>query len=141
MTGKDFRYKPGVVKKAKFQYTPWGKVFNKRLDKSYKKEELLERLKNIEGKDEEQLKGIKDQGEKQFQILTSKTDKKVDFKNVSFKGKLDSELKKIYNDIKEQIKRTYYTKLVCIGYFGFQGLIDMQRELYKTKNTDKNKLS
>ena len=24
-------------------------------------------------------------------------------------------------------------------YFGFQSLIDMQRELYKTKNTDKNK--
>ena len=24
-------------------------------------------------------------------------------------------------------------------YFGFQGLIDMEKELYKTKNTDKNK--
>ena len=41
-----------------------------------KKEGLLKRLKNIEGKDEEQLKAIKDQGEKELQIITSKTDEK-----------------------------------------------------------------
>ena len=63
-----------------------GKVFNKGLDESDKKEGLLKRLEKIEGKDEEQLKTIKDQGEKQLQILTSKTNKEVDFKNVSFKA-------------------------------------------------------
>ena len=75
----------------------------------------MKRLKNIEGKDEEQLKAIKDQGEKQLQILTRKTDKVANFKNVSFKDKLDFELKKAYNDIKEQGQKINYTKLVCIG--------------------------
>ena len=30
-------------------------------------------------------------------------------------------------------------KVLFEKYFGFQGLIDMQRELYKTKSMDKNK--
>ena len=52
---KDLGYKPGVVGKAKFKYSPLGKVFNKGLDEKYKKEGLLQRLKNIEDKDEKQL--------------------------------------------------------------------------------------
>ena len=51
----------------------------------------MKRLKSTEGKNKEQLETIKDQGEKQLQILTSKTNKKVDFINVSLKGRLDSE--------------------------------------------------
>ena len=66
LTGEDLRYKPGIVEKANFEYSPLGKVFNKGLDESDKKERLLKRLKNIEGKDEEQLKAIKDQGKKQL---------------------------------------------------------------------------
>ena len=50
-------------------------VFNKVLNESDKKGGLLKRLKNIEGKKEEQLKAIKDQGEKQ--LFTSKTDKNI----------------------------------------------------------------
>ena len=56
MTSEDLGYKPGVVEQAKFEYSPLGKVFNKSLDKEDKKEGLLKRLKNIEGKNEEQLK-------------------------------------------------------------------------------------
>ena len=41
-----------------------------------------EKLKNIEGKDEEQLQAIKDRGEKRLKMLTSKTNKEVGFKNV-----------------------------------------------------------
>ena len=82
--------------------------------KKTKKEGLFKRVKNIEGKNEE-LKAIKDQGEKQLQILTSKTDKEIDFKNVSFKNKLNPESIKSYNEIKEQNKKIDYTKLVCIG--------------------------
>ena len=55
LTGEDLGYKPDVIQKAKFEYSPLGKVFNKGLDESDKKEGLLKRLKNIEGKDEEQL--------------------------------------------------------------------------------------
>ena len=68
------------MKKQKFEYSPLGKVFNKGRDESDKKEGLLKRLKNIEGKDEEQLKAIKEQGEKQSQILAKKTNQVVDFK-------------------------------------------------------------
>ena len=56
LTGEYLRYKPSVVEQAKFEYSPLGKIFNKRLDKDEdNKEELLKKLKNIEDKNEEQL--------------------------------------------------------------------------------------
>ena len=58
---------------------------------------------------------IKDQAEKQIQMLTNKTDKKVDFKNVSFKSKMNFESAKVYNEIKEENKKIDFAKLVCIG--------------------------
>ena len=54
-TGEDLGYKPDVVQKAKFEYSPLGQVFNKGLNASEKKEGLLKRLKNIESKNEQQL--------------------------------------------------------------------------------------
>ena len=48
-------YKPDVVQKAKFEYSPMGQVFNKGLDTSEKQEGLLKRLKNIEDKTDNQL--------------------------------------------------------------------------------------
>ena len=68
MTGKDLGYKPGVVEKAKFEYSPLGKVFNKGLEKEDKKQELLKRLKNIEDTDEEQLQMIKNKDSKDLSI-------------------------------------------------------------------------
>ena len=61
-TGKDLGYKPDTIEKAKFEYSPLGKVFNKALDESNKKEGLLKRLRNIEGKNhgERQLETIRD---------------------------------------------------------------------------------
>ena len=50
LTGEDLGYKPDIIQKAKFEYSPLGKVFNKGLDDSDKNEEFLKRLKNIEGK-------------------------------------------------------------------------------------------
>ena len=75
----------------------------------------MKKLKNIKGKNEEQLKAFKDQREKKLQILINKTDKKIEFKNISLKYKLNSELKKNYNKIKEQKKPIDYTKLFLIG--------------------------
>ena len=46
LTGEDLGYKPGVVEKAKCEFSALGKVFNKGLDESDKKG-LLNRLKNI----------------------------------------------------------------------------------------------
>ena len=64
LTGEDLGYKPDVIQKAKFEYSPLVKFFDKGLDESDKKEGLLKRLKNIEGKNEQQLDAIKDQGKK-----------------------------------------------------------------------------
>ena len=69
LTGEDLGLKPSTVEQAKFEYSPFGKIFNKGLDKNDQKEGLLKRLKNIEDKNEVQLQAIKDQGEKQLKEL------------------------------------------------------------------------
>ena len=56
LTGEDLGLKPSTIEQAKFEYSPLGKIFNKGLDKNDQKEGLFKRLKNIEGKNEEQLK-------------------------------------------------------------------------------------
>ena len=58
LTGEDLNYKPSTVEQARFEYSPLSKFFNKGLKEEEKKEGLLKRLKNIEGKNEEQLKAI-----------------------------------------------------------------------------------
>ena len=63
LTGEDLNYKPSTVDQAKFDYSLLGKVFNKGLKEEDKKEGLLERLKNIEDKNEEKLKAIKNKTE------------------------------------------------------------------------------
>ena len=73
LTGEDLRYKPGVVAQAKFEYSPLGKVFNKGLGKEYRKEGLLKRQINVEGKNEEQLETIKDQGKNNWMQLKKKS--------------------------------------------------------------------
>ena len=45
LTGEGLGYKSEVVKQAKFEYSPLGKVFNKGLHEKDKKEGLLRRLK------------------------------------------------------------------------------------------------
>ena len=59
-TGEDLNYKPSTVEQAKFHYSPLGKFLNKGLKEKDKKEGLLKRLKDVKGKDEEQLKAIED---------------------------------------------------------------------------------
>ena len=59
LTEKDLGYKPDAFEQAKFEYSPLGKVFTDRLDKSDKNESLLKRLKNIEDKSNNQLLTIK----------------------------------------------------------------------------------
>ena len=53
LTGEDLVLKPTTIEQAKFEYSPFGKIFNKGLDKDDKKEGLLKRLENIEDKNEE----------------------------------------------------------------------------------------
>ena len=64
LTGEDLGYQPDVIQKAKFEYSPLGKVFNKGLDESDIKEELLKRFKNIE----DQSKMTKENKDNQLNI-------------------------------------------------------------------------
>ena len=45
LTGEDLGYKPDVVQKAKFEYSPLGQLFNKGLGTSEEQVGLLKRLK------------------------------------------------------------------------------------------------
>ena len=105
LTGEDLGYKPGVdeylvAEQAKFEYSLLGKVFNKGLEKENKKEGLLKTLKNIEGKNKEQLKEIEYQREKQVDII-NKQGKKTDVIN-----KQKKKLKDVKKTNKIVLKRT-----------------------------------
>ena len=60
LTNKNLGYKPDAFEKAKFEYSPLGKVFTDGLNKSDKKEDLLKRLENIESKSNNQLLTLRD---------------------------------------------------------------------------------
>ena len=55
LTGEDLEYKPSTVGQARFEYFPLSKFINKGLKEEEKKEGLLKRLINIEGKNKELL--------------------------------------------------------------------------------------
>ena len=69
LTDQDLGYRPDPIQKARFEYSPLGQVFNKRLGSNERQEGLLKRLKNIEGKNEQQLDLIKDQGDRQLDLI------------------------------------------------------------------------
>ena len=56
---RDLKYKPDAFERAKFEYSPLGKVFADGLDKSDRNAGLLKRLKNIEDRNDNQLLSIK----------------------------------------------------------------------------------
>ena len=60
LTNKRLGYKPDAFEKAKFEYSPLGKVFTDGLNKTNKKQGLLKRLKNIESKSNNQLLVLRD---------------------------------------------------------------------------------
>ena len=70
LTGEDLGYKSDVIQIAKFEYSPFGKVFNEGLDESDKKG-FLKRLKNIEDTSEEQLKMIENEKDNQLGIKSA----------------------------------------------------------------------
>ena len=55
LTSEDLGLKPSTVEKAKFRYSPLGKIFNKGLSEDNKKEGILKRLENIKDKNDELL--------------------------------------------------------------------------------------
>ena len=55
LIGKDLGLKPSTGEQVKFEYSTLNRFFNKGLKEEEKKDGLLKRLKNIEGKNEELL--------------------------------------------------------------------------------------
>ena len=108
LTGGDLGLKPSTIEQAKFEYSPLGKVFTKGLKKEDKKEGLLKRLKNIEGKNEEQLKVLRDQSEKR--PIISKV-KNPNFNSVSFRNFLDTKSMKVFNEVRNQDEIIDYSQL------------------------------
>ena len=134
MTGENSEYKPGVVEKAKFEFSSLIKVFNKGLDEKGKKEGFLKRLKNIEGKNEEQLKN-------QLKLVGNDSVNKESFKKLKFLNKRDQDAKesyiKTYHEVKEIDNEIDYNKLVCVHTNGkiydftiFRRLGDLARNIY-----------
>ena len=112
LTGEDLGLKPSTVEQAKFEYSPLGKIFNKGLSEDDKKERLLKKIKNIEGKNEEQLKAIEDQGKKQLEQLKN-IDKSKTLEIIDKISKKNNEANKILSEFKKIDKTLDNADLVC----------------------------
>ena len=105
-------------------YFPFGKIFNKGLKEEDKKEGLLKALRNIEHKNEDQLKAIEDQRKKQLVSI-----KNIDIgsklaKVIASFSRLDLEVEKLIDEIKDEQNATNFGKLLCVKtdgktYFNF----------------------
>ena len=103
LTGEDLGYKPDVVQKAKFEYSPLGQIFNKGLDTSEKQEGLLKGLKNIEDKADRQP--------------NQNNDYQLGLKSIGYKFKegLSQGAKIAFDKIVDKERSNHYLKL------GFRG--------------------
>ena len=104
LTGEDLGYRPDLVPKAKFEYSPLGQVFNKGLTTDEKSEGLLKRLKNIENKTDNQLRAIQNNIGNQppeikdgikNQPLSIKDRKISDTKKIKFRDANGNEIKEV----------------------------------------------
>ena len=71
-------YKLSMTEQVKFDYSPLGKAFNKRLDAEDKKEGLLKSAKNIGDKNDKVLKAIEDKNKKQLKAIENQGKKQLD---------------------------------------------------------------
>ena len=114
MTGEDLGLKPSTVEQARFEYSPLSKFLNKGLKEEEKKEGPLKILKNIEGKDEQQLKAIKDQGNKQFNTIKNSINSK-NLKVIHSSSKISPEAEKLMSEIKKEQSAIDSKKLIFMG--------------------------
>ena len=88
LTDDNLGLKSSTIEQNKFEYSPLGKIFNKRLDKDDQKEGLFNRLKNIEDK-------IEDQSKKQLDAIKNMNISSKPLKAISFFSTLSDEGKKL----------------------------------------------
>ena len=111
LTGEDLGLKQNTIEQAKFEYSPLGKILNKRLDNDDKKEGLFKRLEKIKDKNEEQLQAIKYLGEKQLKELKN-IDKNKTLKLIDKISK-NQEANKLLPEFRKINKILEKTELVC----------------------------
>ena len=103
LTGEDLGCRPDPLQKGKFEYSPLGQVFNKRLDKSEKSEGLLKRLKKIEDKTDNQLRAIKGLKDNQLDLVENQKTKQSDpIGKIKFS---DEKLNKLAEDVIKKTKK------------------------------------
>ena len=112
LTGQDLSLKPSSIERAKFEYSPLGKIFNKGLSEDDKKEGLFKRIKNIEGKNEVQLQAIKDQREKQLREIKN-INKNNALKVIDEIRRKNDEANKILSDINKIDETLDNAELLC----------------------------
>ena len=127
LTGEDLGLKPSTVEKAKFEYSPLGKIFNKGLSEEDEKEGLLKKLKNIEDKNEQLLK-IKNKAENIKEV--------TGFVEESF----SLEAKALIEEIRTIQKNVDYRKLIIRGgnnvtydFSNYKTFNELFRDLYYKK--------
>ena len=154
-------YKPDVVLKAKFEYSPLGQVFNKGLDTSEKQVGLLKRLKNIEDKTDKQLEenkdnqlGVKSIGYTVRQELSQEAkymleklnnqEKLINYKKLSFTGdnKKDYDFTN-FSYLRELFRAIYYGEILISAVKreqdNFDDMIKILKDYKPKKNDNKKK--
>ena len=125
LTADDLGYKPDVVQKVKFEFSPLGQVFKKELNETEKQEGLLKRLKNIEDKTDNQLKKNKDS--------------QLGAKSIGYtvKQELSQEAKNMLEKLNNKKKLINYQKLgftrgnkVDYDFINFSLLRELSRTIY-----------
>ena len=111
LTGEDLGYEPGALEQARFDYSPLSKFLNKGLKEDKKKEGPLKILKNIKGKNDEQLKAIEDQGNRQLDAIKNFETDSESLKTITF---FRPEAKKLLDEIKKEKNTIDSEKLVCV---------------------------
>ena len=131
LSGEDLDLKPSTIEQAKFEYSPFCKIFNMRLDKEekHKKEELFKRLKNIEDKNKKLLEAKNKT--KNIKEITDFVDEH-----------LSLEAKDLIEEIRAIKKDADYRKLKIRGgnnidydFSGYKTLKELFRDLYYKKFT------
>ena len=122
--------KPSSVEKAKFDYSPLGKIFNKRrrLKEEDEREGLLKRLKNIEDKNEEQLRVVKNKTENIKEV----TDFVKESSSLEVKG-LIQEIKVIQRDVDYRKVKIRDGNKAEYDFSDYKTLKELFRDLYYRK--------
>ena len=146
LTLEDLGDEAGALEQARFDYSPLSKFLNKGLKEEEKKEGPLKILKNIEGKNKQQLKAIEDQGIKQLDAIKNTETSSGSLKTIIFFSGLSREAKKIVRGAKERKKHTLDPeKLVCVKTNGtifnsnpFKYSLDFAPNIYHQDKTSLN---